>query len=573
MIVDHSILTRTGTAYDLVVVGGGAAGLTLAEAAGANGLHVLLIEAGGFHQTTSGRAALAGELVTPGVHPALDLYRVRALGGASRIWGGRCIPMDPIDFEPRKWIPHSGWPIAYDEIAAYYPQAVGVAEAGQSAFEPSAVLADEQPELAPGLDGKTVRTTIERFSRPTNFWKRFAETLTASSRVQVLPDTCLARVALDENGSAVRAVVVMDRAGRKYEVRASNFALALGGLETTRILLASRDVKPAGIGNDFDQLGRYYMSHLCTNGGVVDFTKSAHSLAYDYERDPDGIYVRRRLWLTEDTQRAFRLANITFRTHLPDPGNPAHRNGILSAMFLSKSFVQREYAAKFSEGQITPSDYFRHVANVLRDPPALARFAALWMRKRVLSDRKLPSVVLPSANHHYQLEFHAEQLPNPDSRVGLSTALDKNGLPRLKVDWRLLDDDVEGIVRAHHVLKDELERTGTGQLWFDDDTLRSRIRLNSIVGGHHLGTTRMSRTPRTGVVDGDCRVHGIANLYIASASVMPTSGQANPTLTIIALALRLSKHLNNRRASVPEMTSEAEPVAADAKSRMLVDIA
>jgi choline dehydrogenase-like flavoprotein len=547
MIVDSSVLSREGIAFDLLILGGGAAGLSLAQAAGAKGLYVLLVEAGGKRETRAGRDALIGELATPSFHPALDLYRTRALGGASRLWGGRCIPLDPIDFALRDWIPNSGWPIEYHELAAHYPAATRAAEAGESTFDPSMVLSGSRPELAAGLDGDLIRTTIERFSRPTDFWKRFGAELASSSYVHVLPQTRLAAIKLEPNGANVRAVVVIDKCGRRIEARASNYVLALGGLETTRALLTSNDVKPAGIGNDFDQLGRYYMSHLCTNGGIVDFSPSAASLACDYDRDKEGIYVRRRLWLTEKAQRTSRLANMTFRTHLPDPGDPGHGNAILSAMFLSKSFVRREYAAKFSERPVQGADYLRHARNIVSNPAKLSQFALTWIRQRILADRKLPSVVLRSADHRYPLEFHAEQMPNRNSRVSLSTSLDADGVPRLKVDWNILDADIEGIINAHKLLKREFSRTRTGHFSFDPEVLPHRIREMSIVGGHHIGTTRMSSNAKLGVVNPDCRVHGVDNLFVASSSVMPTSGQANPTLTIIALSLRLADHLAKRR--------------------------
>ncbi|CCD95833.1 FAD dependent oxidoreductase [Bradyrhizobium sp. ORS 375] len=549
MIVDSSILSRHDQSFDLIVIGGGAAGLTLAQAVGSKGLRVLLLEAGGPRETREGRAALSGELAAPAVHPALDLYRTRALGGTSRLWGGRCIPLDRIDFDRRDWIGKSGWPVGYEEIAAYYPAAMTAAEAGANEFDPASVFAGSRSELAAGLDGDLVRTTIERFSRPTDFWRRFGIELASSNRIYVLPHTRLLSIRLTSNGSVVEKLVVADRAGRQFLVRASTYVLALGGLEATRVLLASRDVKPGGIGNDFDQLGRYYMSHFCANGGTLDMSSSPAALAFDYQRDSEGIYLRRRLWLTETSQRLFRLPNITFRTHLPDPGDPAHRNAILSAMFLSKSFVQKEYAAKFSEGMITRVDYLRHARNIAVQPAALSRFAAMWLRRRILTRRKLPSVVLASADHRYPLEFHAEQLPNSDSRVTLSERRDADDVPRLKVDWRVLDADVEGIVRAHRLLKREVERTGIGHLSVDEAALSSCIRDRSIVGGHHIGTTRMSVTPQHGVVDPDCRVHGVDNLFIASSSVMPTSGQANPTLTILALALRLADHLHMRSRS------------------------
>ena len=176
----------------------------------------------------------------------------------------------------------------------------------------------------------------------------------------------------------------------------------------------------------------------------------------------------------------------------------------------------------------------------------LARFGSNWLRKRTFAERKLPSVVLGSAANRYELEFHAEQAPNPDSRLTLSGERDALGMPRLKVDWRITDLDIDSLQKSYDLLAAELERTGTGRLDFDREKLGERARRHGIVGGHHIGTTKMSADPKQGVVDADLRVHGVGNLYVASSSVFPTSGQANPTLTILALTLRLARHLRHR---------------------------
>lgn len=549
MIVDEDVLgpaERDGSqAFDVVVVGAGAAGLTLTQALGAR-LRILVIEAGGLKETPESRADYGGTVAPGSAHPAADLYRVRALGGTSRIWGGRCIPYDPIDFAARPWVPGAGWPLPYRSLAPYYPAASAAAESGRFDFDPASALPGQQRAFLPGLDGDLVQTTLERFSRPTNFWTRFRDVLLRAPNVLVLPATPVTGIRLGPDGRTVEAIEVVTRTGRHRRIRASAYVLALGGLETTRLLLASNDVRPAGIGNDGDQLGRCYMSHLCTAASTVTFSGPAAQVAHDYARDPDGIYLRRRLWLTEAAQRRHLLLNVTFRTYLPEPGDPAHRDPVLSAMFLAKSFVQREYAAKFSESPVGVSGYARHVANVARAPLPLARFARRWLRDRVLAERKLPSVVLAGLDNTYALEFHAEQAPNPDSRVTLGPERDRHGLPRLRIDWRITDADVASLQRAHALLASELTRTGTGRLDADPERIADRARRHGIVGGHHIGLTRMSGHPRDGVVDGDCRVHGLPNLYVASASVLPTSGQANPTLTVLALTLRLADHLSGR---------------------------
>jgi len=159
-----------------------------------------------------------------------------------------------------------------------------------------------------------------------------------------------------------------------------------------------------------------------------------------------------------------------------------------------------------------------------------------------LSKRKLPSVVLENKSNIYTLHFDAEQSPNRDSRVMLGTEKDIFGLNRLKVDWRFTDADVKSACKSFQLIAKELQLSGAGKMEIDLESLARKIK-DTGVGSHHIGTTRMSSDPSQGVVDEDCRVHGIDNLYIASSSVFPTSSYANPTLTILALALRLADHI------------------------------
>jgi choline dehydrogenase-like flavoprotein len=139
----------------------------------------------------------------------------------------------------------------------------------------------------------------------------------------------------------------------------------------------------------------------------------------------------------------------------------------------------------------------------------------------------------------------AEQAPNPDSRVTLGSEVDAFGMPRIEVDWQLTELDKRSVRQMHELLAAELGRSGLGRLQIEawltaDNTSWSE----DIFGGaHHMGTTRMSGLPADGVVDRNARVHGMANLFIAGSSVFPTSGSANPTLTIVALSLRLADHL------------------------------
>jgi choline dehydrogenase-like flavoprotein len=529
------------------IVGAGAAGLTMADALRGSGLEVLVLEAGGLKSTRASRDIYRGEVVDPASHPWPHHFRVRAAGGASRIWGGRCLPFDPIDFEDRPWVPGPGWPIPFSALEAYYPIAQAAAQAGPYDYDPVSALPSAQAALAPGLDGETIVTTLERFSKPTNFWTRFRDALAKDAQVHLLMNAPVTAIRLKPQGDAVDHLAVRTPDGGTLAVKAKRYVLALGGLETVRLMLASNDVMPGGIGNGSDHLGRHYMSHLAATAGRIVFARP-QEIAFDYARDAGGVYVRRRLSLTSAAQRRTKGLNITFRTHLPDPADPAHRDPILSAMYLVKDLVLFEYSRKLRAQQPSARQRLAHVANILRDPLTLARFSRRWIAQRILAERKLPSVVLASPQGAYPLEFHAEQSPNPDSRLTLSDQRDALGMRRLRIDWRARDQDVESVQNAYALLAAELQRTGVGVLDYDPREIAARARAEGAYGGHHIGAARMSASPADGVVDGDCQVHGVSNLFVAGAAVFPTSGQANPTLTLLALALRLADHLKRPAA-------------------------
>ena len=182
---------------------------------------------------------------------------------------------------------------------------------------------------------------------------------------------------------------------------------------------------------------------------------------------------------------------------------------------------------------------------MLADPLHTARFVSHWLWRRTLASRKFPSVIVNPRSNCYTLDFHSEQMPNLESRVRLTNERDRFGMPRLHIDWRYTPLDVWTVRESFRVLAEEFARTGVGRLTFEDADVERAIVREGAYGGHHIGTTRMSDSPSQGVVDRNCRVHGLSNLYIASSSVFPTSSQANPTLTIVALALRLARHLEH----------------------------
>lgn len=542
MLLDVKDIGTEALEADLCVVGGGAAGLTLAAAMADTGIRILVLEAGGLRETAQSSDAYRGELCGPTAHPEPHLYRLRALGGSSRAWGGGCVPFDDIDFEHRPWAPGPGWPFGREALEPFYRQAHDACEAG--AYDYAAPT-----PLIRGVDGEHFHTVLERFSRPTDFGRRWRPLLSRAPNVKVVLNASATEIRLAASGDAVDRLEVAAPDGRRIVVKAKRFVLAMGGLETTRLLLASNKDRPAGLGNDHDWLGRNYMCHLAAIVGSVTFNGGPQTVAFGHSRDADGVYYRRRLLLHPQIQRDRKLLNLAFRLQTQDPSDPAHGDGVLSALHLYKTAVEARYDRNYRKTAGGDRSAARHVANVVRHPVRLAGAAATIARERYLGSRKAPAAAFRAANNCYALEFHGEQAPNPESRITLSaTARDAFGMPRLKIDWRVHALDIETVLQAYRLLAENLERTAAGRLNVTDDQLIDQISTAGAYGGHHIGATRMAVDPREGVVDADCRVHGLANLFVASASVMPTSGQANPTLTILALAYRLADHLRRRPA-------------------------
>jgi choline dehydrogenase-like flavoprotein len=408
-------------------------------------------------------------------------------------------------------------------------------------------------EMIPGLasDGLTT-SSIYRFSTPTDVGARYRQELADSRTVRLfLYANCL-EIATNSAGSCVDRIAVGTINGKRIDVTAKCYVLAAGGLEVTRLLLASNRVWTNGIGNRHDWLGRFYMCHI-VHHLEVEFT--SRGLVWDYEKTRDGVYCQRTLSLTEDQQRALELLNHRARIEHPPIEDLNHRNGVLSAAFLAKWVMRNKYVAKylspvmgtFSRGVIpleTPEQrrsarrtVCAHAGNVICDSSNVFRFSRRWLRERILSDRKLPSMLLQNDANIYTLRIDAEQAPNPDSRVSLSDERDDFGQRRLKVDWRYTDIDSRNLTRTAGAIGQALSQSGAGKV-------RSIPAADpKATGGHHMGTTRMAASASAGVVDANCRVHGVGNLFIASSSVFPTCSYANPTLMALGLAIRLADHL------------------------------
>lgn len=560
---------------DLCIVGAGAAGITLALELIDSPLTVLLLESGGLDVDARTQALYEGSVVDEQMHSPPDRYRQRRFGGSTTIWGGRCMPFDPIDFEPRDFVAHSGWPFGLDALMPYYPKANRLCEAGDFAYSATEAFAKPLRPMMEGFASSNFTTdALERFSCPTDFGARYARKLGAARNLRVVLHANVTHVQLDEAGARVQSLRVRTLAGRNLQAKARNFVLATGGLEVPRLLLASRDRHPQGIGNAHDVVGRYYMCHLAGTIGTLRFVGPTGSIHHGYDISDEGVYCRRRIVLGPQVQRAARLGNFIARLHHPRITDPAHKNAVLSLLFLARIFIPYEYAKRLHGDERVPAkQWLQHIGNVAVRPFDAIGFAWHMLRDRKLAQRKFPSIIIRSRANLYSLDFHAEQQPNPASRVFLGDQVDALEMPKLCVDWRYTEQDVDTVRRAIALLAEDLQGSGIGQLDYDPASVEREMTRYGAYGGHHIGTARMGCDPRTSVVDPDCRVHGVQNLFIASAAVFPTSSQANPTLTIVAMALRLAAHLQAFAAAAPlpspapARLPEAPPAAARASLR------
>jgi len=549
MIIDAYKLPKGKTLNcDICIVGAGAAGITVASELNNTNLNVILLESGGLTFESATQDLYRGTVCSAKHHASLDQYRERRFGGTTTVWGGRGAPFDDIDFEERPHVPNSGWPIDKNELVPYYKRAHEYLDLGNYTYSVSEALGNAVAELIPGLSSEEVdMDKLWLYSLPTDMGKTYLNELKISENINVyLHANCL-NICVDQNGKRVENLKVSSLANNEFEVRANHYVLASGGLEVTRLLLNSNDVHTKGLGNSSGNLGRFYMSHVGgTYGEIVLRPEVSGNVVSDYEKTFEGVYSRRCITFREHAQRSHGLLNFRAILDHPSPHDPSHKNGVLSAMYLAKTFLARRIPPEYSKQLSDMSRYqqvFGHFKNIVFDSPELLLFTQMWIRKRILAKRKLPSVIANSRSNKYTIHYDAEQSPNPESRVFLSGEKDSFGLRRLKVDWRYSRIDIENICKSYELLKNALESSAIGTIEADFELLPEIVKEKLGVGSHHIGTTRMSDNPNSGVVDKNCMVHEVPNLYIASSSVFPTASCVNPTLTIVALAVRLADHL------------------------------
>jgi choline dehydrogenase-like flavoprotein len=539
MIVDaRSVPENETVETDVCVVGAGIAGITIAREFSNRGFEVCLLESGDLKFDEKIQALGQGENIGHPYFP-LDTARARQFGGSANFWdidlgmgvmGARLRPLDPIDFEKRDWIPYSGWPFGKPELDPYYERAQSFFRVEPTGFDLQQWDDPQNAARLPLLNGR-VQTVIFKFGRGELFTQdyRYEVTQLAENILSFLFAN-VTELETDEVGRSVKRVHVTCLGGSTFWVSAKVFILAAGGIETPRLLLQSNKTCTAGLGNDHDLVGRFFMEHLHFASGWYlpsDPEIWQRAALYKSIRQVNQVPIIGKLTVSEKVLRGERLLNQNVQL-IPRTLSPAQIYGGV----LSEGIVSLQALRTAIRGRTIPSDFFQHLLRVGRH----VNHVGINIGRKLRT--KWAGVGSSRMFNVFRLAHMAEQVPNPDSRVRLSAERDGLGQYRVRLDWKPTELDFCSVVRTQKIIDEELRRANLGRLYIQ---LRGPVAPPDLHGGyHHMGTTRMHDDPKKGVVDRNCRVHGMANLFIAGPSVFPTGGYANPTLTTVALALRLA---------------------------------
>ncbi len=497
---------------DICIIGAGAAGISIALALENTPYKVILLEGGGFEYDERVQELYNGKMLGHPYYP-MKSCRLHWFGGSTGHWGGMCSTFDDIDFEKRDWVENSGWPIKRDDIAKYYPKAHDILDLGEFEWDVEYYLNNNKDFNALPLDKEVIWSKMWHFSPPTRFGKKYKDAIVNAKNIYLYTYAKAVNIDAVENVTSVNQVTIKNYAGKEHTVKAKYYIVACSSNHNARLLLASNKQSPAGLGNDNDIVGRYFMEHIEIQSGELWLNHNDPLPLYEYIGKTK---VRAELAISAKKQQELKILNATVS---------------LMPLEMSKNAI--------------PSVKLWQNTDPRKSLDSFAKYSSL--DKRNFLEKTFSKSIYAA----YGLFTRAEQLPNPNSRITLSREKDELGMPRADLTWTLSTIDKKTVYTINKVLGEQIGAAGIGRVKLHDYLLDGDPNLPDYTSGgwHNIGTTRMSADPKTGVVDANCRVHGIENLYCAGASCYPTGGAVNPTLTVVALSLRLANHLKERLIS------------------------
>ncbi len=525
---------------DVCIVGAGPAGITLAKEFIAQNFHVCLLEGGDVNFDEETAALGDGEYIGDPFSPLRDM-RHRQFGGMSNSWnvtlheeriGARYVDLDAIDFEKRDWIPYSGWPITKENLIPFYERAHKYCQLGAYDYSTQPWENENTPRLV--TKGGGINSSMFKFGPSNIYTAEYRDQIENAPNITTYTNANVIEIESDETVRTIKRVHAACLTGNRFSVRARIFVLAAGATENARLLLLSNRVQSNGLGNQYDVVGRYFMDHPLVYAGHLfpADTRVFHSMGLYDKRRVNGETVMGKFTLTENIMRRDKLLHMSAMLF---PREKWH-------MSESKASAKALISA-VKQGKV-PSHLFRHIQNIALHGDDMIEE---WYRYRIKKELVKPNLSSGEWSTEevlrkfvkFEINAVTEQAPHPDNRVTLSKQVDKLGCPQIKLTNYWNEIDKESLRRAEAIFEIEFRAAGLGHMKVvpleQQDVLLSTH--------HNMGTTRMSENPRLGVVDANCKVYNLSNLFVAGSSVFPTGGIANPTLTIIALAMRLADHL------------------------------
>jgi choline dehydrogenase-like flavoprotein len=510
----RSIPAGTIIDADVCIIGAGPAGITLALELWAKGFRPVLLEAGGLKPDAAGQGLYQGENV--GLPYELDTTRCRRFGGSSNWWGGFCSPLDAGHFRPRAFMPYSGWPISREALTPYFRRAAVTCGLDPDGFAP----AEQDAAALPAGEGAVAVGVSQVVRSRRRFGATYRRALQSSPALRVILNAAVRHLDCDAFGRSVTSARVIAAPGQEFTVTARSFVLATGAIENARLLLLSNRRHPAGLGNGYDVVGRFFMEHPRVN--VAEVTAGA-STADPGRFTPSFALLRLsrclHLQLAPERREVLGIGGATGFFNIRTRGDDLP--GSQSAKFVFHELIR---------GQ-RPPQLATHLRNIARDWTSIGHLLGWY------------GLALDGSIGRRLLRAIPEVAPNRDSRVSLSETRDALGLPKVRLDWRLSEIDLISLRTTTRTLCEALSADGRTRAEPLPAVLDGSWSENPGWTWHQMGTTRMGDDPRSSVVDARCRVHGMGNLCIAGSSVFPTAGNHTPTFTLLALAHRLADHL------------------------------
>ncbi len=524
------------------IIGAGVAGITIAREFAHQNFQVCLLDSGGF-EFDEATQSLADGIVVGDPYPDVKDTRLRQVGGTSHTWEGqtgyrqygfRCLPLDEIDFEQRDWLPYSGWPFGKETLDPYYERAQSVCQIGPYAYDPEAWQDHNAKPLS--FPGDRLTTSMSQYALRDPFTTEYPQEIRQIPNITTLIYANVIEIEASEDLQSVTRLRLACLQGHQFWLQAKIFILATGGMENARLLLVSNRQQPSGLGNQNDVVGRYFMDRPILSTTLIPSDKKIFEQTNLYDIYPTkGVPVMARLMLTEAVMRQEHLFNNGAQL-FPRPLSH-QREATLALRSILTSFKQGKLAQDFGKQ-----------LNVILQGADYVMAAAFWSAIRSLPPlRRGDWSYLPYEKRRFSLIeifYQMEQAPDPNNRIVLSAERDRLGQPKTEIHWRLNEIDIQNALRIQQIWAEEFANAGIGELKVAKSWSEQAFEKTAM--HHHIGATRMHNNPKLGVVDANCKVHGISNLFIAGCSVFPTSGYANPTLTIIALALRLADHVKTQ---------------------------